>query len=163
MLPKIRKILYSTDLSENSKQAFSYAVVLANALEADITVLYIIEDLSVSGTSMLRDYLGEGKWSDFLSHRRDEYRDTIRQRINAFCEEVDAEFKGCPLMVTETLIQEGNPAECIIREANSGDYDMVVMGTHGRGAVSNALMGNTARRVVRRCSKPVTVVRLTEK
>jgi nucleotide-binding universal stress UspA family protein len=39
---------------------------------------------------------------------------------------------------------------------------MVVLGTHGHGILADTLIGGTARRVVRRCKKPVTVVRLPE-
>jgi len=37
---------------------------------------------------------------------------------------------------------------------------MIVMGTHGYGMFADALIGSTARRVVRRCKKPVMVIRL---
>lgn len=38
--------------------------------------------------------------------------------------------------------------------------DMVVMGVHGHVAVADAVMGSVSRRVIRRCSKPVLLVRL---
>jgi nucleotide-binding universal stress UspA family protein len=36
------------------------------------------------------------------------------------------------------------------------------MGTHGHGTLADAMMGSTARRVLRRSAKPVLVVRLPE-
>jgi nucleotide-binding universal stress UspA family protein len=36
------------------------------------------------------------------------------------------------------------------------------MGTHGHGTLADAMMGSTARRVLRRSKKPVLVVRLPE-
>ncbi len=40
------------------------------------------------------------------------------------------------------------------------DADMIVMGSHGHGMLADVTMGSTSRRVLRRCSRPVLVVRL---
>ena len=162
MLPRIQNILYATDLSESARYAFGYAAALAGSLDADITVIYVIDELSGTGKSLLLDYLGEEKWKALHEHKKTEYQKTIQKRLREFCDEIQEELKECRFAFSRTVIREGNPAEEILAELASGDYDMVVMGTHGRGVVSNALMGNTARRVVRRSMKPVTVVRLPE-
>ncbi len=162
MLPRIQKILYATDLSENARYAFGYAAALANGLNADITVIYVIDELSGTGKSLLLDYLGEDKWKELHEHKRSEYQKTIQQRLREFCEEVQGGLDDCRVAFSRSVIREGNPAEEILQEIADGEYDMVVMGTHGRGMVSNAFMGNTARRVVRRSTAPVTVVRLPE-
>jgi len=44
MLPEIRKILYATDLSENARHAFGYAVSLANRYGAGITIMHVLGD-----------------------------------------------------------------------------------------------------------------------
>jgi nucleotide-binding universal stress UspA family protein len=75
---------------------------------------------------------------------------------------VTVEKDSCAFTVDEILVTSGNPVEEILREAEEGDFDMVVMGTHGHGTLADAMMGSTARRVLRRCSKPVLVVRLPE-
>jgi nucleotide-binding universal stress UspA family protein len=162
MLPRIQKILYATDLSESARYAFGYAAALAQSLNAEITVLYVIDELSGTGKSLLLDYLGEEQWKSLHEHKRSEYQNTIQKRLREFCDEVQDELKDCRVAFSRTVIREGSPAEEILAEIDSGGYDMVVMGTHGRGMVTNALMGNTARRVVRRSMKPVTVVRLSE-
>jgi nucleotide-binding universal stress UspA family protein len=48
----------------------------------------------------------------------------------------------------------------ILDDAHNGDFDLVVMGTHGHSVFVDAMMGGTARRVLRRCKKPVLAVRL---
>jgi len=53
----------------------------------------------------------------------------------------------------------GDPAEAIVREAKRGRYDLVVMGTHGRGALEGLLLGSVARKVIAQSPVPVTVVR----
>lgn len=53
----------------------------------------------------------------------------------------------------------GDPVEAIVREAKRGRYDLVVMGTHGRGALEGLLLGSVARKVIAQSTVPVTVVR----
>jgi nucleotide-binding universal stress UspA family protein len=57
-------------------------------------------------------------------------------------------------------VKEGDPSDVILDNAHNGDFDLVVMGTHGHSAFVGAMMGGTARRVLRRCKIPVLAVRL---
>ena len=54
----------------------------------------------------------------------------------------------------------GNPVEKIISHSEQEKFDLIVMGTHGHGKLEDAMIGSTARRVVRRSEIPVLVVRL---
>ena len=53
----------------------------------------------------------------------------------------------------------GAAGECIARFAEAGKYDMVVMGSHGHGALVNLVMGSVATQVLAHCSVPVLMVR----
>ena len=53
----------------------------------------------------------------------------------------------------------GNPAKSIVQAAQSHQADLIVMGTHGHGAVMHVLLGNVAERVVRMAQCPVLTVR----
>jgi nucleotide-binding universal stress UspA family protein len=57
---------------------------------------------------------------------------------------------------------KGHPADEILTQAEKRNCDLIVMGTQGHGILEDALLGSTARRVVRRSKKPVLVVRLPE-
>ena len=46
MVPEIKKILFTTNLSPNSRHAFDYAVSVANRYGAVITVLHVMEEVS---------------------------------------------------------------------------------------------------------------------
>jgi len=160
---QIRKILFATDLSENARHAFRYAAFMADRFDAKITMLHVIDDLSTTGISMLIDYVGEEKWAAIRKEREKGFRDSIRKNIGSFCEDMSKDLHGCPFIVENTVIREGNPAVEILAEAEKPEYDMVVMGTQGYGLVTGAIIGNTARKVVRRCTKPVTVIRMPSK
>jgi nucleotide-binding universal stress UspA family protein len=52
----------------------------------------------------------------------------------------------------------GQPAETIVEAARAGDYDLVVVGTHGRGRLGVALMGSVSTAVAAHARRPVLVV-----
>lgn len=158
MLPQIRTILYATDLSESARRAAAYAALLAHRFEAVMTALYVIEELPVTGKSLVLDYIGEEQWNALQAKKRAEYEKNLNRQIRDFCRETGDEMPECPMRVDNIRIRDGNPATVIVREA--AEFDHVVIGTHGRNFMAETLLGNTARRVVRRCPVPVTVVRL---
>jgi nucleotide-binding universal stress UspA family protein len=53
----------------------------------------------------------------------------------------------------------GHPAETIARLAAEGGYDLVILGSHGHGAVGNLVLGSVATKVLALCKTPVLVIR----
>ena len=162
MIPEIKKILYTTDLSENARHAFSYAASLANRYDAGITILYVLEEISPTSDNLVVGILGQEKWDALRNSNEKEVLDTLKSRLAKFCEEVQAELPACPFITDKITVTIGKPVDEILREVEKNDYDMVVMGAHGHGALADAVMGSVSRRVVRRCRKPVLVVRLPD-
>jgi nucleotide-binding universal stress UspA family protein len=162
MIPEIKRILYTTDLSPNARFAFSYAASLANRYDARITILHVLEDISPRADSLAINIIGEKKWAELRQRNEKQVLDTIRGRLSEFCKDVQAELPSCPFITENIMVKIGNPAYEILQEVDNNNYDLVVMGAHGHGSLADVLMGNTARRVVQRCKIPVLVVRLPE-
>lgn len=160
MIPEIKKILYATDLSDNARYAFSYAASLADRYDAQVTVLHVLEDVSTAFNMHISSYMGEQEWSQLQVEKESALLDTITERLNNFCNEAREEMKACKFIVEKILAVKGVPAEEILNQAEANDADVIVMGTRGFGVFKDALMGGTARRVVRHSDKPVMVVRL---
>ena len=53
----------------------------------------------------------------------------------------------------------GHPAEAIALRAESDKADLIVMGSHGHGALVNMVLGSVATGVLARCRIPVLLVR----
>lgn len=162
MIPAIKKILYATDLSESAKYAAGYAALLGDKLDAEITVLHVLDELNSSMRGLVKSYLSEEKFKEMQEHKISHYKEIMTNKINRFCAEAEGEVEECRFIAERILLREGNPAAEIIDEAHEGGYDMVIIGLHGHGALTGALMGDNARRVVRMCQIPVTVIRLPE-
>ena len=166
IVPDIRRILYSTDLSKTARHAVRYACSIGNKYNASVTVLHVIPDMLEEFSSGVGIDLSErfGKrWSEFNEKGIEMAKDTIRNRIQATAMEVTKEIPRCPLAEGDIRVETGNPVSRIVSIAEEGNYDLVIMGTHGQSELGNAIIGSVAGGVISQCGKPVLVVRLPEK
>lgn len=162
MIPKIKRILYATDLSENAKFAFSYAADLACHYDAKLTILSVMESLGEQAEVHIQQMMGSNAWNRLKEEKLKESMETIKSRVKEFCSEVGEQMKACPLLVDDIQIKNGIPYEEILHTAKVVDADMIVIGTHGYNALKDSLIGGTARRIVKDSKIPVMVVRLPE-
>ena len=58
-----------------------------------------------------------------------------------------------------TLLKAGDPADVIIKEAEEGEYDILVMGSRGLGTFSRAMLGSVSNKVLNHVGINVLVVR----
>ena len=162
MIPEIKKILYATDLSDNARYAFGYAISLADLYDAKITIIHIVENLTPFATALVEDIVGSEKMDTLRKEKESKIIESIRQRLEDFCQQAIREVPNCPRVVDKTIVESGQPVDAIIRHAEDLDVDLIVMGSHGQGMLADVTMGSTSRRVLRRCSRPVLVIRLPQ-
>lgn len=163
MLPQIKNILYATDLSANAGYAYTYAASLAQQYGAKITILHVVEPLTADRFLQIQGYVGEEKWKQLQEEKQADFISTIKGRLSSFCDEINNDVDACTFQVDKIIVKEGIPADEILFQAELNDADAIVMGTRGLGMFKDALMGGTARRVVRKSLIPVMVARLPEK
>jgi nucleotide-binding universal stress UspA family protein len=163
MLPQIKNILYATDLSENARYAYNYAASLGQQYGARITILHVIEKLSAESFLQIQGYVGEERWKKLQEEKQADFISRIKGRLSTFCDDISSEVDACTFQVDKILVKEGIAADEILYQAELNDADVIVMGTKGYGMFKEAVLGGTARRVVRRSVIPVMVVRLPGK
>jgi nucleotide-binding universal stress UspA family protein len=165
-LPDIQKILYATDLSESAKNAIRYAILLARRFHASVAILHVIpdvfEEMSESVGVNLFDFFGEDKWKDLQQEGYRAAQEAIQERIGETYRTFERDATECRLQNADILINIGNPIEEVTAAANSGKYDLLVMGTHGHGKLADLMIGSVARSVIRKSSIPVLTVRLPQ-
>ena len=162
MIPQFNKILYTTDLSENARYAFAYAMSLFEHYDAEITLMHVLEDVQPFSDSLVINILGEEKWHELRTSNEERVLEKLRKKFEAFCDEERKELTSGRPFKHKLIIRIGNPIDELLAEIESGDYDLVIMGAHGHGIMSNALLGSVSRRVLRHSHIPVLVVRLPE-
>jgi nucleotide-binding universal stress UspA family protein len=138
----ISKILTPVDLSSCSRAALEFACKLAAPFGAGIEVLLVRPLHGVTP-------MGESDVSvvDQLAAIRDELHRFVLST------------PGTRPRVIAERVETGDPHEAIIRAAESGGFDAIVLGTHGRTGRARSLAGSVAESVVRTAACPVITVR----
>jgi len=157
--PKITEILFATDLSENANWAMKYAVSLADAYDARITVLHVVEKVPPNAEMLMTAFLGYENIDEFRQKGDRELVERIKERIGQFCANAaDQVAAECRSIFKNVLVEPGKPAERILFHAETGAYDVVVMGSRGLGLLQNAIMGGTSNKVLHNCPIPVFII-----
>ena len=146
MFHNLKKILVPVDFSEPSRRAVLLACDIAQRYGAEVTLLNVYQvpgfvypdGFMAAGPETMRD----------LMAKTQEALDTLK---------ASALRAGATRIVTKAT--EGTPHVEVLGEAKAGEFDLIVMGTHGRTGFMHAFMGSVAENVVRRSECPVLTVR----
>ena len=148
----LKKVLVATDFSEPSEAALAFGRELAFTFGAQLVVAHVAENTLTRG-------FGGGDGLVFVDpalQRAVEAR--ARRQLETLITDEDREQ-----LYAETVVLASNaPALAIAEYAKEAAVDLIVLGTHGRGAVAQLLMGSVAERVVRTAPCPVLTVRHPE-
>lgn len=143
----IKNILLPLDKSAPSRAALSAAVELAEAMRASITMISVVQPLTtwVSGPfGAIAQMIEEDTREEHRAHE---------QLLKVAAKEIpDA-------VAFRTIVCDGDPADEIVRQLDSGDYDLVVLGARRLSALKSAVLGGVSRRVLAATDVPVLVVR----
>jgi nucleotide-binding universal stress UspA family protein len=147
----LKRILVATDFSEAADAALAYGRALARAFGATLYVLHITDDVYVR--------LGGDAYAAVLPALQEDVEKQARERLAGLLVDNDPN----PLPTVPVVITADVTALAIVDYAAHADIDLIIVGTHGRGAVAHFLMGSVAERVVRTARCPVLTVRHPER
>ena len=139
------KILVAVDGSSYTKRMLAYVAAHDDWLGAhhDYTVLHAVPAVppraaAVLDKSTLKDYYDEGAEKVFKPIRS---------------------FFGKQGLTARFVSKVGPAAELIADAAEKGDYDLLMLGSHGFGTLRNLVMGSVATKVLANCKTPVLLIR----
>ncbi|TWU12747.1 hypothetical protein CA54_15720 [Symmachiella macrocystis] len=142
----LKRILVATDFSEHSNVAVKYATALAQAFDSEVILCHVVEAPDL--ISQIPP-TGEGYFPPNFQEQQREAAEKECAKIIA-----DSGIKN-----GRSLIVEGSAFFEVIRAAKAEDVDLVIVGTHGRGAIAHVLLGSVAEKIVRKAPCPVLTVR----
>ncbi len=161
MIPQIKKILYATDLTKNSSYAFYFAADLARRHDARIVILHCIGAIPPSVYMEASFTDAERVLSRAKEQEKEEDIAEIKKRLDEFCRKVEGQIgPPCAALVSDIVVKAGYPVEEILNTADGEGFDLVVLGTHGKGLLRQAFLGSVARSVLERTRRPVFIVPL---
>ncbi|MCF8565256.1 universal stress protein [Alicyclobacillus tolerans] len=140
----MKKFLYATDGSKSAANAAMMAKeMLERWPEAKLLVLYVFHHKST--------FTADVMIPDTLVEAEKEYAEDVEQQVihtfDKFSDRVS--FRQV----------NGYPAEAICTVAEQEKVDLILVGTHGRGAFDRLLLGSVSNAVVHRAKSPVLIVR----
>ncbi|MBI2391347.1 MAG: universal stress protein [Deltaproteobacteria bacterium] len=151
-MPTIRRILVPTDFSRCSEAAMDYALDLAQKLGAQVQLLHVWEVPVGIGVEAIHVVsLPEGGRASLAEFVRGEAEKELGRLMTSLKE------RG---FTVQAKLTTGEPGRQIVDAAK--EADLVVMGTHGRGAVAHFLLGSVTERVIRKSTTPVLTIRVPE-
>jgi Universal stress protein UspA and related nucleotide-binding proteins len=147
----ISKIIVPSDGSKTAKKAARYAVDLAKQLKASIIILSVIDIRSlIAQTGPATEgaiYIIE-PMEDYLKKAAERYAGEIKK----LCDKSG--------VASKISIKMGHPVEEIVKEAKRSKANLIVMGSHGRSALSATVLGSVSYGVIHNdTSIPILIVR----
>jgi nucleotide-binding universal stress UspA family protein len=143
---RIQNVLVATDFSDASDAALTYGREFARTFNATLHVLHIAD-------SVYTQYVGEN-YTAVLPDVQREVEKAAQRQLESVLEDEDRTMLHVKPVVHVAVSKPAAIVDYATRQA----VDIIVMGTHGRGAISHLLMGSVAERVVRTAPCPVLTV-----
>jgi nucleotide-binding universal stress UspA family protein len=138
-----KRVLVAHDFSDRSADAVRAAGVWADAFEAEITLLHVVEPV------VYPEFYAINVQSDDVTTR-------LRDRATEALDDSASEILGDRPVNTVVLV--GRAADTIVAEASPENFDLVIMGTRGLSGLEQLVLGSVAEAVLRRCPVPLLTV-----
>jgi nucleotide-binding universal stress UspA family protein len=140
-------ILVASDASSHARAALRQAADIARTQQASLTVLSSYSSvLAWPGVGL--GALSQAIFDELIARARADAQKVIDDAVAALSER----------MTVATRLIDGPAADAILTEARAGGYDLIVVGSRGRGDVGSMFLGSVSHRVLHSSHLPVLVV-----
>jgi len=141
----VKRILIPTDFSESSTAAVEVAIEYSRVFKAGIQLLHVYPDPAYVLPAPLEVVT--------LPIDLTRVYEEVEKRLGSEADRIRATGVPC-----EGATLTGRPHTEIVEHAKKIGADLIVMGTHGRGGLSHAILGSVAERVLHKAPCPVLIV-----
>jgi len=139
------KILLCVDLSESTEKVVEKADKIANALSAKLWLIHIADPDP--------DFIGYEAGPQSI-------RDSVAKNFHTeHCQiqEIADRLRKAGVDTTALLVQ-GSTVDTILKEASKLEVDMIIVGSHGRGAIYQLLVGSVCEGLLHKSEYPILVI-----
>jgi len=155
-MPLFEKTLYSTDFSPLAEVALDYVKKLKEAGEKEVVVIHVVDDLSIELPEGA-DLLNEKELYKILPEVDQEYVTSLIERLEAIKKILEDEG-----LIVKLYLKYGNIPKQIVEVAKQEKVKLIVMGAHGKGLLTEILLGSVSTDVIRNAECPVLIVKRRE-
>lgn len=139
----ITRLLIPLDGSHTAEQVLPWASSLAERFRLPVELLAVV-DIGTFLTSVDR------------ARRFDKLVDEVSYHSKVYLEHISGRFAGSKV---RRSVEQGSPAETIIKRAAANKSTLIAMTTHGRSGLDRWLLGSVAEKILRTTANPVLLVR----
>lgn len=140
-----KRILVPTDASEYSRRALKTALELARAVNAEVVLLHV-------------SYTPQAYWGYTISYGITVTQEQLDQNGELALEATLTGIETEPVVITKR-VESGHPVTIVVDQIKKDNIDLVVMGSHGYGAIAGSVLGSVSQRVLQRASCPVLIIK----
>lgn len=142
------EILVTTDFSPAAKVAYDLATYQAKAVSAEMTLVSVFSPFELPAV-LQRQISG----AEQLHRLKEEYQHEMQKRVE------EAAREGFHRQsVKAVALFSPSPAKAITTYAKENGVSLIVMASHGRGALKSFIVGSTTQKVIQDSDCPVLVI-----
>ncbi len=150
----MKKVLIALDYDPTAKKVAEVGFELAETMGAEVVLLHVISDPVYYSSTDYSPIMG---FTGYINTDPLQLN-SIEMLKTASLNFLDKTRDHLGDKTIETVIEEGDFAESIIRTAKKLHVDMIVMGSHSRKWLENIVMGSVAEEVLRLSTIPLFII-----
>lgn len=144
MKEKAERILVAVDGSDNSERALIKAKKHRDLVNGEITILTVVDPISI----------GIYRYSELSQQDFNTLKSVGESVLNESLEIIDDKQGRA-----NTILKKGSPADEILKEAEDGAYDLIVMGSRGFGVFSKSILGSVSQKILNHTEIDVLIIK----
>lgn len=151
---KIKKVLIALDYSPTAQKVAEEGFSMAKAMKAEVILLHVISDPVYYSSTEYSPIMGFTGYMNMDPLQLDSV-DTLK---NASLHFLNKSKHHLGDKTIQTLVEEGDFADTILKTAKDMHADIIAMGSHSRKWLENIVMGSVAEKVLHHTSIPLFII-----
>jgi nucleotide-binding universal stress UspA family protein len=151
---KMKKVLIALDYNPTAQKVAETGFALAKSMGAEVTLLHVMSDPKYYSSMEYSPIMGFNGYINMAKLSLE----SIAGLKKASQEFIDKTKQHLGDNTIQTLIEEGDCAESILKAAKHLHVDIIVMGSHSQKWLENILMGSITEKVLHHTSIPLLIV-----
>jgi nucleotide-binding universal stress UspA family protein len=150
----MKKVLIALDYNPTAQKVAEEGFLMAKAMNAEVTLLHVISDMVYYSSAEYSPIMGFNGFMETAQLQLNS-EDSLKKAAMLFLEKSKHHLGDKNI---QTVVEEGEYAEVILKTAKVVHADIIVMGSHSHKWLENIIMGSVAEKVLLHTSIPLFII-----
>jgi nucleotide-binding universal stress UspA family protein len=151
---KMNTVLIAIDYNPTSQKIAEVGYALAKAMKAEVSLLHVISNQTTYAPTVFDPIMGYAGFVD-IDVLHPEYNENQKNAAQEFLEKAKEHLGDTKI---ETIVEEGDFSEVILKTATKINADIIVIGSHSKKWLETILLGSTTSQVLNHSNIPLLIV-----